>query len=78
MIKINISKATNITKDVIRKYREPLFKELDIEFMRNINNSDKLNEIENKKQILRDLTNIADNKNINELIYIYNEYKNKL
>ena len=67
MIQINNDKAIDITKDKIREYRKPLLEALDVEVMRNITNSDKLSEIEVKKQELRDMTTLADGKSVDEL-----------
>lgn len=61
MINININKAKEITKERLRAERAPKFAELDIEFMRNISNPEKLLEIEERKQILRDVTKLVDN-----------------
>lgn len=49
-----------IKKNQFRQLRKPLFEKLDTEFMKAIENSDfdTLNIIKNKKQILRDITNI--------------------
>ena len=68
MISINIDKAKEITKDRLRNEREEAMKLLDIEFMKNISNPDKLVEIEAQKQILRDITSKVDNlNNLDEL-----------
>lgn len=49
-----------IKKNQFRQLRKPLFEKLDTEFMKAIENNDfdTLNIIKNKKQILRDITNI--------------------
>lgn len=49
-----------IKKNQFRQLRKPLFEKLDTEFMKAIENSDfdTLNIIKNKKQVLRDITNI--------------------
>ena len=60
MIKINIDKAKEIKKDMLRVEREPLFTALDIEVMKNITDSVKLAEIETEKQKLRDITTKVD------------------
>ena len=60
MITINFTKAQDITKERLRAERKPLLEALDVEFMRNINDSAKITEIESKKQALRDITNKAD------------------
>ena len=56
MININIDKAKEIKKDMLRVEREPLLTSLDIEVMKNITDSVKLAEIETEKQKLRDVT----------------------
>ena len=56
MIAININKAKEIKKDIIRVEREPLLSALDIEVMKNIADSVKVAEIEAEKQKLRDIT----------------------
>lgn len=78
MIQINNDKAIDITKDKIRAYRKPLLEALDVEVMRNITNSDKLSEIEIKKQELRDMTILADGKSVDELKSIIEELEAKI
>lgn len=56
VIKVDILKAKEITKDILRKKREPLLSLLDIQTMNNLFNSVKLSEIEAQKQVLRDIT----------------------
>ena len=56
MIIINIDKAKEIKKDMLRVEREPLLQALDIEVMKNISDSVKLAEIEEEKQKLREVT----------------------
>jgi hypothetical protein len=60
MIKVNIDKAKNITKDRLREERKPQLESLDIQMLRNFSNQELLNEIEAKKQVLRDATNQVD------------------
>ena len=60
MLKINIEKAKEIKKDMLRVEREPLLSALDIEVMKNITDSVKLAEIETEKQKLRDITTKVD------------------
>ncbi len=60
MININIDKAKEIKKDMLRAEREPLLTGLDIEVMKNITDSVKLAEIEAEKQKLRDITTKVD------------------
>ena len=56
MITINIDKAKEIKKDMLRVERQHLLAQLDIEVMKNITDSEKLAEIETEKQKLRDIT----------------------
>jgi phage shock protein A len=60
MLNINIKKALEIHKIQIRKKREVIFKDLDIEFMKALEqgNSTLAAEVAAKKQALRDATNI--------------------
>ena len=60
MININIDKAKEIKKDMLRVERGPLLTALDIEVMKNITDSVKLAEIEAEKQKLRDITTKVD------------------
>lgn len=54
---VDINKAKNITKDRLRAERKPQLEALDVQMLRNFSNQELLNEIEIKKQILRDATN---------------------
>jgi len=58
MITVNMTKAVEIKKDMIRAEREPKLAELDVEFMRAVEagDADKQAEIAAKKQALRDAT----------------------
>ena len=60
MIKIDIPKAQEITKDRLRVERTPLLQALDIEIMKNLSDATKLAEIEAEKQRLRDITKVVD------------------
>jgi uncharacterized protein with von Willebrand factor type A (vWA) domain len=60
MITINIDKAKEITKDRLREERKPQLEALDVQMLRNFSNQEILNEIETKKQVLRDATNQVD------------------
>ena len=60
MIKIDIPKAQEITKDRLRAERTPLLQALDIEMMKNLTDAEKLAEIEAEKQRLRDITKVVD------------------
>ena len=58
-IKINLEKAREIKKDMVRADRAPLLAALDIELMKNITDPVKVAEIEAQKQALRDATTHA-------------------
>ena len=60
MIKIDITKAKEITKNRLRAERAPLLQALDIEVMKNITDTSKLAELEAEKQRLRDITKIVN------------------
>ena len=62
MIVINIEKAKEIKKDHLRKEREPLLKQLDVGFIMALEsgNTSEQQNIVNKKQILRDITDHED------------------
>jgi len=60
MITINIDKAKDITKDRLREERKPQLEALDVQMLRNFSNQELLNEIETKKQVLRDATKQVD------------------
>jgi len=60
MLKINIEKAKEIKKDMLRVERKPLLEALDVAAMMNITDSVKLAEIEAEKQKLRDITTKVD------------------
>ncbi len=60
MIKIDLPRAKEITKDRLRVERKPLLEALDIEVMKNITDAVKLVEIEAEKQRLRDITSVVD------------------
>jgi len=57
---IDINKAKDITKDRLRTERKLLLESLDIQMLRNFSNQELLNEIESKKQVLRDATKQVD------------------
>ena len=59
-IVINFDKAKDITKERLRAERKPLLEALDVEMMKNWGDTNKLSEIDTKKQILRDATKLAD------------------
>lgn len=59
MIKINVDKAKEIQKDVMRYQREPLLKKLDVDFQRALETGSDTQDIVAKKQALRDVTNLV-------------------
>lgn len=68
MIKVNFEKAQEITKDRLRAERQPLLDALDVEMLRNIGDTEKLAEINAKKQVLRDVTKkVASASSLDEL-----------
>ena len=73
LIKINEEKAIEITKDKIRAFREPMFAKLDIEFQMALEKGADTSEIVAEKQRLRDLTDLANNKTVDELLVILQE-----
>ena len=62
LIKVNMQKAIEIKKDMLRADRQPLLAELDVQMLRAIEASDsaKQAEILAKKQALRDITTHPD------------------
>ena len=58
--KINMDKAKDLTKRVLRKEREPLLVEQDIKFQRALETGEDTSEIVAEKQRLRDVTSLAD------------------
>jgi hypothetical protein len=58
MIKVNMTKAVEIKKEMVRQERAPLLAQLDVEFMRAVEAGDtaKQAEVAMKKQALRDAT----------------------
>lgn len=73
MIKINQDKAIEIAKEKIRAIREPMFKKLDLDFQRALEQGDDTSAIVAEKQKLRDLTDIVNDKTVEELTQILNE-----
>lgn len=59
-IKINIEKAKTIKKERVREEREPLLKQLDVDYMRAQEEGKDTKEIVKEKQRLRDITNEID------------------
>lgn len=60
MIQIDLLKAKDITKDMLRAERVPLMQALDVEIINNLSDKTKLAEIEQEKRRLRDITKIVD------------------
>ena len=77
MITINIEKAKEITKQKLRRDREPLLAEQDILFQRALETGADTTDIVTEKQRLRDITNDVDamttesqlREKINVLVY---------
>lgn len=60
MIKINITKAQEITKDRLRAERAPLLQALDVQFVRALETGEDIAGIAAEKQRLRDITKLVD------------------
>ena len=73
LIKINNEKAIEITKEKIRAIREPMFTKLDVEFQVALEKGADTSGIVAEKQRLRDLTDSANNKTVDELLAILQE-----
>ena len=73
MIVINNEKATEIAKEKIRVIREPKFKQLDLDFQRALETGSDTTLIVQEKQKLRDLTDLANDKTVEELLLILKE-----
>lgn len=73
LIKINNEKAIDITKEKIRAIREPMFTKLDVEFQMALEKGTDTSSIVAEKQRLRDLTDLANDKTVDELIVILQE-----
>ena len=76
MIVINNEKAIEIAKDKIRAIRETRFKQLDLAFQRALETGSDTTLIAQEKQKLRDLTDLANNKTVEELLVILRELEN--
>ena len=75
MIVINNEKAIEIAKDKIREIREPMFKKLDLDFQKALEIGSDTTEIVKEKQKLRDLTDLANDKTVEELLSILESLK---
>ena len=73
LIKINNEKAIEIAKEKIRAIREPMFAKLDIEFQMALEKGTDTSSIVAEKQRLRDLTDLANDKTVEELLVILQE-----
>ena len=73
LIKINNEKAIEIAKEKIRAIREPMFTKLDIEFQMALEKGTDTSNIVAEKQRLRDLTDLANDKTVDELLVILQE-----
>ena len=73
LIKINNEKAIEITKEKIRAIREPMFAKLDVEFQMALEKSTDTSSIVAEKQRLRELTDLANDKTVEELLVILQE-----
>ena len=76
MIVINNEKAIEIAKEKIRAIREPKFKQLDLDFQGALETGSDTSLIVQEKQRLRDLTDLANNKTIEELLVILKDLEN--
>jgi len=58
MIKVSMTKARKIKRESLREERKPLLEKLDVDFMRaqEQNDSERAEQIAEKKQLLRDVT----------------------
>lgn len=75
MITINQEKAIEIAKENIRAIREPMFKQLDLDFQRALETGSDTTLIVQEKQRLRDLTDIVNGKTVEELLSILESLK---
>ena len=73
MIVINQDKAIVIAKNKIRAIRELMFKKLDLDFQRALETGSDTTSIVQEKQRLRDLTDLANDKTVEELLVILEE-----
>jgi len=67
MITVNNTKAAEITKEAIRVYRKPLLEALDVDYTRAVEVGGDTSAIVASKQTLRDMTDTADGKSVDEL-----------
>lgn len=68
MITVNLTKAKELTKQRLRREREPLLAALDVQFQRALEDNSSTTAIVAEKQRLRDITDLADTATtLNEL-----------
>jgi len=60
MIIVNLEKAKEITKERLRKEREPLFKALDLAYLQYLEDKSDCTDIIDEKNRLRNITKLAD------------------
>ena len=75
MIVINNEKAIEVVKNKIRAIRESMFKKLDLDFQRALETGSDTSLIVQEKQRLRDLTDVANGKTVEELLSILESLK---
>ena len=73
MIVINQEKAIELAKEKIIAVREPMFKKLDLDFQRALEQNSDTSAIVQEKQKLRDLTDSVNGKTVEELLLILGE-----
>ena len=68
-IVVDIERAKEVQKKVLRRERRPLLEALDLEYMRasEVNDAEKIAEIVAKKQALRDITSVESLANATTL-----------
>lgn len=59
-ITVNFDKAKEITKERLRREREPVLQTLDVQFQRALESNSDTSAIVSEKQRLRDITKLAD------------------
>ncbi len=77
MIKINLEKANDVAKDIVRQHRKPLLEKLDIKFqiaMESGSEEQKGNIVDEKNK-LRDMPNYTEVKTVEELNQMIDEIK---
>lgn len=68
MISVNLEKAKDLKKQILRRDRAPILQKLDIEFQRALENGSDTSDIISKKQALRDATLLVNQvENIEQL-----------